>query len=351
MQPMPTNLTVNDFLTDLESGRITINRTYQRSDGVWPDPARSYLIETVLLNYPIPKMYLHAKIDVTTGKGHKELVDGQQRASALRDFRGGRFALSSVVDDTDLRGLHFDDLSLEQKMTFLNYSLSFDELLGADETEVRQVFRRINSYTVPLNPQEQRHADFQGCFKWFIHRLGLRFNEAWIGLEVFTPKQIMRMHDAKLLSEICHAMCFGIKTTNKRALDRLYRDFDADFPRADVFTGILQATVDRVLSLEDLRGCALMKPLQMYSLVLALSHIHTPIDALASVYAPSVPAAVDWGRAVQHLIQLASLVDADEESNEAKHPFARASRDKTNTAQHRTIRFEWMCRAIAEPTL
>ena len=44
-------------------------------------------------------------------------------------------------------------------------------MVGATPDQIRETFRRINSYTVPLNPEEHRHAVFQGDFKWFMHDL------------------------------------------------------------------------------------------------------------------------------------------------------------------------------------
>ncbi len=85
------NYTVQDFIAALERNEIIVNRDYQRSDDVSPDAARSYLIETVLLDYPIPKLAVHQVTDPSTGRSHKELVDGQQRAATIRAFHDGKF--------------------------------------------------------------------------------------------------------------------------------------------------------------------------------------------------------------------------------------------------------------------
>ena len=50
-------------------------------------------------------------------------------------------------------GRLYVDLSDDHKSTFLNYGLSFDLITAASESEVREVFRRMNLYTVPLNPE------------------------------------------------------------------------------------------------------------------------------------------------------------------------------------------------------
>ena len=202
MRTIATNFTVHDFIAAMERRDLRVNREYQRSDSVWPDPARSYLIETILLDFPIPKLALHQVTDPLTGESHKELVDGQQRSAAIRAFRDDGFQLSAAVENAALRGLRFSTLSADQRTTFLNYQLNIDLFLGAEPAEIREVFRRMNSYTIPLNPEEQRHAAFQGEFKWFLHRFALSLNDSWESMGIFTPKALVRMADTKLLAEV-----------------------------------------------------------------------------------------------------------------------------------------------------
>ena len=59
MQILSTSYTVADYCAAMTNGEIIVNRDYQRSDKVWPPAARSYLIESILLDYPIPKLFLY----------------------------------------------------------------------------------------------------------------------------------------------------------------------------------------------------------------------------------------------------------------------------------------------------
>lgn len=345
MRTMPTNMTVQDFLAALGRGEIVVNRHYQRSDGVWPDAARSYLIETVLLEFPIPKLALHQITDVTTGISLKELVDGQQRCAALLAFKSDEFKLSSVVENAGFRGLRYSTLAPDQKTTFLNYQLNIDLFLGAEANQIREVFRRMNSYTVPLNAEEHRHAKYQGAFKWFIHRLSLSLNDAWEGLGVFSQKALVRMGDAKLLSEMCHAMIHGIKTTNKTLLDSLYRDNNDTFtPEMDFEVRITEA-VRQVQSWKELQGSNLMKPFQMYALLLAVIHVRAPVEALASVYSTNSGHEIDEKRAIERLSRLAQAIDDEVESGKYAR-FVKASGEKTNVKEEREIRFVTYCEAL-----
>ena len=87
-------------------------------------------------------------------------------------------------------------------IVLLNYHLGIDTFVGATPDEIRQTFKRMNSYTVPLNPQEKRHAEYQGAFKWFITDLSDKYAETFKKIGVFTEKQLTRMDDSELLFDI-----------------------------------------------------------------------------------------------------------------------------------------------------
>ena len=347
MRTLSSHYTIQNFLAAIERGEIRVNRDYQRSDQVWPDAARSYLIETVLLEYPIPKLALHQVSDPATGESHQELVDGQQRSAALRAFFADKFALSAAVEDAALRGLRFSTLSREQQMTFRNFQLDVDLFLGAEGSQIREVFRRINSYTVPLNPEEQRHAQFQGVFKWFLHRLGLQLNKAWEPMGIFAEKALVRLADTKLLAEIVHAMLHGISTTSKRTLDRLYKDNDERFDAEGHLEKRIVKAVFTLRGWEELHGSSLMKPFQAYSLLLALVHVSNPLPTLQAVFPIGSGRDLDreGDQCVQRLSRLAKAVDDVLDAGKYAS-FVRASSEKTNVKKERETRFKHCCQAL-----
>jgi hypothetical protein len=86
MQVTPTSFTIAEYCKQMADRSIVVNKRYQRSERVWPTPARSYLIDTILSGYPIPKLSLYQKTDLKTRQTIKEIVDGQQRSKAVFDF-------------------------------------------------------------------------------------------------------------------------------------------------------------------------------------------------------------------------------------------------------------------------
>ena len=362
MEVIPAAYSVADYCQQMARKEIQINQEYQRSDRVWPPTARSFLIETMLLGYPIPKLSLYQVTDIKSRTSIKEIVDGQQRSKAIFDYFNDGFRLSRSLELEEIRGKRFSDLDEEYQLRFLDYSIPTNLFVAATSKEIREMFRRINSYTVPLNPEEQRHAIFQGHFKWFIYRLSNRYESTFLNMGVFTEKQIIRMADTKLLTEVCHALVNGIKTTNKKSLDELYRRFDKEFPAESWLEEHIEKAMTRLISLGEIHNGPLMRPYVMYSLILAVAHRESPVETLANVYQSDLPYKFERDVVVANLSRLAEALEDPEETLEGLvleglegaesklKEFVRASSEQTNVASQRETRFRLLCEAL-EPYL
>jgi hypothetical protein len=235
----------------------------------------------------------------------------------------------------------YSELEPEFQSRFLEYSLALDIFLSATPDEVVEVFRRMNSYTIPLNPEEQRHAVYQGPFKWFIARLARRLEAAFVAIGLFGQKQFVRMADIKLLTEICDALLNGIRTTSRSTLDNLYRSRNEEFPEQNQLGLWIEEAVDTVRNLAAVHGTSLMRPHIFYSLILAVIHITRVVPALNASCPRNEPIAIDRGVAEIGLTTLASALDADEPPSPVLE-FVRACSDRTNVKEQREIRFRWL---------
>lgn len=325
----------------MDRNEIIVNRDYQRSDKVWPDAAKSYLIESILLGFPVPKFYLNSRTDVKNRKIVNEIVDGQQRSRTIHDFLNDKFPLASTLDTEELHGRTYSTLSEEWQGRFLAYSLSIDRFVGADPAAVRQVFRRMNSYTVPLNPEELRHAENQGPFKWFISGIGTQYSNTLLGLGVFNDKSIVRMQDLKLYTEIAHALDNGVSTTAKKSLDEIYRKYDKEFPKKAEMEGKLHSAFDVISSMTYIKGTEIAKPYQIYSIALAIISVFDELRA-SQPTGSSGAIAVDHRSLEERFNLLSAALDLPEEEvgRSPYRAFVQASSSRTNVKDQRQKRID-----------
>jgi hypothetical protein len=347
MNVQQTQSTIADYCKGLKDGSITVNREYQRSAKVWPAAARSFLIESLLLDFPIPKLSLRQVTDVKTRETRKEIVDGQQRSQAILDYSNDKFAISRKGAPLPIFGRRYSDLDDDIKQRFLDYGLPIDLFVGSTDEEIREVFRRINSYTVPLNAEEKRHAEYQGAFKWFVHRLTERYAQTLVNLGVFGERQLSRFQDAKLFSEIAHALLNGIQTTKALELNNLYRDYDSQFPQEELLEARFEKAFDLLVTFPVVVRSPLAKPHQFYALFLATTHALNPAEPLQQSYRRDHQVAVD-----RTLVEanFSLLVEALESDSQKFRRFVAAGAEKTNVGSQRVTRFRWYSRALeAQP--
>ena len=342
----PTPMTVADYCAAMSRKEIVVNRDYQRSDQVWPAAAKSYLIETIILGYPVPKLYLFQVLDLKSRKTYKEIVDGQQRSATIFQFYNDDFALDARLETPDVAGMRYSELDAELQAKFLQYSLAVDTFVAAGQPEIVEAFRRMNSYTIPLNPEEQRHAIYQGPFKWFIASLARRQEAVFLSVGLFGQKQLVRMADAKLLTEICDALIHGIRTTNKKILDALYLSRNEQFIEHFDLDSYISDAVDKLRRWTGIHNTSLTKPYIVYSLLLAVIHTERVIPALQQSCPLNERTQIDLDFAEVNLTALAAALENEERGRFGE--FIRACAAKTNVRENREIRFRWLCRAMRE---
>lgn len=341
MHVTATQMTIADLCEQMERGAILVNRDYQRSGKVWPPAARSYLLDTILLGYPVPKISLYQRLDITTRRTLKELVDGQQRCQAILDFFQGKLRISGK---SDFAGKLFGQLDDEAKQQFLNYAMGIDLFVNATEREIREAFRRMNSYTVPLNDQERRHATYQGQFKWFIADLTSSYGGTLKDIGVFNGRQLSRMDDSEFLCEVAYTRLHGTESASQKKLDRLYEEHDANFEGDPLRSGIV-AAMDCLLRWRPIHNTAITRQYTIYSLVVALLHLGSPVPGVAEL--DDVPS----GRLAPDDVVLAGLTALGEalerpDDNARFAPFVESCAEATNRKRQREVRLVWMLRAL-----
>ena len=93
----------------------------------------------------------------------------------------------------------------------LQYEVSVDLLIDLPDSEILDIFSRLNSYSVTLNEQEKINADHFGPFKVLADKIGHKYNSYWISQGIINPKDIMRMLEVNLVADLLIALLEGIK--------------------------------------------------------------------------------------------------------------------------------------------
>ena len=147
------------------------------------------------------------------------MVDGQQRLRAILAFTSDGLRLGSRAKE--FAGLRYSDLEDEDQDRFLAYKLTTEQLVNASNEDVLEIFARINSYTVPVNPPELRHAKFDSEFKWSVVETKTKLHKFW-ELGTLSERERVRMLDASLVAEMYGILLDGVTDGGQPRINKLY---------------------------------------------------------------------------------------------------------------------------------
>jgi hypothetical protein len=132
---------------------------------------------------------------------YRVVIDGQQRLTAILAFVENELKLKTPhISLPDFNGMNFVMLPEDIKNKVLSYNIDFNEIFNPTDEELRDLYARVNKYTVQLNKQELRRADFPGHF----HNLAetLSDSEFFADNKVFSSGQKRRMLDVEYIEEL-----------------------------------------------------------------------------------------------------------------------------------------------------
>lgn len=324
---------------------LVVNPEYQRGGGLWPAAAKSYFIDTILKDFPFPKVYFHERIDKNSKKPRREIVDGQQRLSTIVEFADGKFSLGRNA--RELEGKRFADLSDEMQDSFWSYTVSVDVIRNADRNDILQMFRRMNAFTLPLNEAEKRHSEFFGEFKDWVNRALDRFGSVLIDWNVLTSRQVVRMADAEFVADLALAVEEGIVSTSPTKLRALYKRYDEAFVTLDTVDtrvgGALNVTLEEFSAIQETYAT---RPHVFHSLLCALIHNRFGLPGAAAMTGIE-PIDQYFTSAEDAVVSIKRLAAAHEEKDFGEFAeYVRAASEGGNRAAQRALRIKWLCRAL-----
>ncbi len=148
-------LSIKYMLELMEQNLIELNPGYQRRR-VWKDNKRkSLLIESLMLRIPIPAFYFYENED-----GKYQVIDGQQRLTTIKEFVNGEFRLTGLEYlGSDYNKKKFEDLDTKYIQRIYRTQIAVNILdARSPKNVIYDIFRRVNTGGMNLNPQEMRNA-------------------------------------------------------------------------------------------------------------------------------------------------------------------------------------------------
>lgn len=153
-----SDLSLASIASMVHTGAIDVQPVFQRRER-WDVRKQSALIESFLLNIPVPPVYLAEE-----EFGKYTVIDGQQRITAISSYIENGFPLTGLTRFSELTGLRFGQMppELKNSLTVRPYMRAITILRQSDPTTKYEVFHRLNSGGQPLNAQEIRNVLFRG---------------------------------------------------------------------------------------------------------------------------------------------------------------------------------------------
>jgi hypothetical protein len=198
MKRQPTTQQITWFLDLHRNKQLDLEPPYQRKS-VWSSKDRKFFLDTIFRNYPAPPVFIHRTVD---DKGYTtyHVVDGKQRLETILRFFDNKISIAQDFGDANLDGKKFRQLPPDYKRKFWDYTLVVDFIDSIDGNNIEEVFDRVNRNARNLQPQELRHARFNGWFIEFVeNETELEF---WWDYKISTRGRDRRMKNTQFISEL-----------------------------------------------------------------------------------------------------------------------------------------------------
>ncbi|OJH42434.1 DUF262 domain-containing protein [Cystobacter ferrugineus] len=157
--------------------QINLRPEFQRRDR-WSDDKRSRFIESVIMNVPVPPVFLGEE-----KLGKYVVLDGRQRLTAAYKFLSNELRLEGLKIWTEVNGLTYAEIKKKGfAATIERRFLSAILLTHESSPEVKyEVFDRLNTGGVIAEQMEVRNAIFPGPFNTMLHELSedRTFRQLW----------------------------------------------------------------------------------------------------------------------------------------------------------------------------
>jgi Protein of unknown function DUF262 len=314
---------------------LNLDPPYQRRS-VWNMAYREYFIDTILLEYPAPAIFLFSEVD-PSGRTMHSVVDGKQRLMTIFRFVENEFPVGDKAEITALRGKYFSELGDDVKIKFWSYQFSVEYLPTSDENAINNIFDRINRNVAKLTPQELRHARFDGAFIATAEKLA-----AWLGRVPEFPRITQssrdQMKDVEFVANLLLLLEEGPKGYSVMDLDQAFSDRDQSWENQEDYEARFRSTYSVIMDMINHPDGGAIKASRMRN----QADFYSLFGAVAALQGASqLPPSED---AVKRLGEFLEVVES--EDRRAAHPDAKkyyeAARTASNLSPYRKQRIDIM---------
>ncbi|PDQ18741.1 hypothetical protein CN311_23160 [Mesorhizobium sanjuanii] len=221
-----------------QQGRLNLNPDWQR-DYVWKGKRPSFLIESLLMQIPIPVIFLSRTKDEKY-----EVIDGVQRLTTIFNFFEGKFRLKELEVFSELNGKKFGELDQKFQSQLEDAVITSFQLSENTSQDLRfSTFERINTGGMSLNEMEIRNCIYRGKLNTKLRELAANpdFHKA-INMKNLSDRMLDRNLVLRFLAfdQIKYSQATaGIKAFLNRFFenyrnpsDEMLADFEKRFKRA-----------------------------------------------------------------------------------------------------------------------
>ncbi|WP_338506633.1 DUF262 domain-containing protein [Erwinia aphidicola] len=171
IREFPISVIVDKFQNGLDEDQAELFIPDYQREFVWNNKQQSRFIESLLLNLPIPYIFV-ADIGSGENEGRLEIVDGSQRIRTLHQFTENRLTLEGLQKLTSANGFNYSDFSTPRRLRFDRKTIRMIELTEhCDEETRREIFDRLNTGGKKLTTMEQRQGSNDGPFLAFVNNI------------------------------------------------------------------------------------------------------------------------------------------------------------------------------------
>lgn len=242
MKCQTTELEIETIVNRIKNDDMDLQPDFQRGE-IWTLQKKKKLIDSILRGWRIPPIHV-----VLNSKSIDEVLDGQQRLAAIRDFFDNIFKVDGNIEPLDseiaaLDGMYYRDLPKEWQRKFRQYSINIVRLTEYKPEEPAELFYRLNQPSA-LTSAEQRNA-YIGVTRDQVKQLSDLF------ISLGGTKEILGFSNSRLAyDEIISKLCYSIEIgTLKRKITStdISEQYRKGVPFSDECIGTVTDTIHKLM--------------------------------------------------------------------------------------------------------